>query len=119
MTENDDDNDRKETIRTLNDLFRQGDSGPEVQGRIVMTQEVAQLPETLRSTVIQAVQKFDAFDEDSDPHGEHDFGSVTVEGVTFFWKIDYYDADFTGQSPNPLDLIKTRRVLTIMRPHEY
>jgi hypothetical protein len=31
------------------------------------------------------------FDEDSDPHGEHDFGVVEIAGHEIMFKIAYYD----------------------------
>ena len=44
---------------------------------------------------------FDDFNEDNDPHREHDFGSFELEGEKLFWKIDYYDlaGDFGSEDP--------------------
>ena len=53
------------------------------------------------------------------PYGEHDFGSVDLNGGRYFWKIDYYDNDLTAHSPDPADPDVTRRVLTIMCAGEY
>jgi len=76
-------------ISVLNDNFR----GTFVGGQVVMTQAVAELPLDLKARLILAVQSFNNFSEDNDPHREHDFGSIDLEGETYFWKIDYYAPD--------------------------
>ncbi len=68
---------------------------------------------------IGQVRRFDRFDEDNDPHGEHDFGSFTLCGKRLLWKIDYYDAVLEFGSENPADPAVTTRVLTIMLAEEY
>ena len=66
------------------------------------------------------VRDFDNFTEENDPYGEHDFGAFEVEGVgRIFFKVDYYDTDYSGGSDDPTDLEKTRRVLTVMLAEEY
>ena len=66
-----------------------------------------------------AVADFDAFSEDNDPYGEHDFGSLSLQGEVVFWKIDYYDLDLSNGSPDPADPRVTIRVLTVMMASEY
>ena len=99
----------------LNDNFRSTFVG----GRVVMTQGVNALPLDTKARVILAVQSFDKFTADNDPHREHDFGSFEIEGETYFFKIDYYALDMIGGSEDPADPEKTTRVLTIMRADEY
>ena len=67
--------------------------------------------------LLKAVEHFDAFNEDNDPYGEHDFGSLFWEGRKIFWKIDYYDQDLK-YGLDPLDP-KCRRVMTVMLAEEY
>ncbi len=57
--------------------------------------------------------------KDNDPHHEHDFGNFELDGVTYFFKLDYYTPDMEGGSEDPADPAKTTRVLTIMRADEY
>ncbi|SSC65483.1 unnamed protein product [Ciceribacter selenitireducens ATCC BAA-1503] len=107
-----------ETLTTntaLNDLFRLDFS----RGRVVMTPGVAALPQRALCDLLRAVQNFDAFTPDNDPHSEHDFGKVAIGGETYLWKIDYYDAHLEHSSPNPADPAVTTRVMTIMRGDEY
>lgn len=104
-----------EKIRVLNNNFRTTFIG----GRVVMTQGVNELPLDAKARVILAVQSFDKFDADNDPHHEHDFGSFEIEGETYFFKIDYYALDMDGGSEDPANPEKTTRVLTIMRADEY
>lgn len=65
----------------------------------------------------QAVENFNSFNEDNDPHREHDFGSLFFEGKKIFWKIDYYDQDLKFWC-DPLDP-GCRRTLTIMLAEDY
>ncbi len=101
-------------IRVLNDTFRTTFVG----GRVLMTAGVATLAEETRAELIRAVQSFDKFTKDNDPHGEHDFGDLEIEGQTYFWKIDYYAPDLRGGAEDAA-LPETKRVLTIMRADEY
>jgi hypothetical protein len=102
-------------VRVLNDNFRSTFIG----GRVLMTQGVDALPIDTKARVLLAVQRFDGFSSDNDPHREHDFGSFEVEGEKYFWKIDYYALDMDGGSEDPADPDKTTRVLTIMHADEY
>jgi len=102
-------------VRALNDAFRRSFTG----GRVVVTAGVAALTDNTRSAVLAAVRAFDHFDADDDPHGQHDFGAVSVGGHQCFWKIDCYDRSLTAASPDPADPTSTPRVLTIMLAEEY
>jgi uncharacterized protein DUF3768 len=102
-------------IAVLNDGLRRTFAG----GRVVMTQGVASLPEETQTQVLERVRHFDDFNAENDPHGEHDFGSFEVAGVSYFFKIDYYAPDMQGGSEDPADPEKTTRVLTIMCADEY
>ncbi len=102
-------------IRALNDAFRRTFVG----GAVMITAGVEAMPLDQRRSLLQKVRSFDAFGEDNDPHGEHDFGAVDEAGVRCFWKIDYYDRKTEFGSPDPADPAVTTRVLTIMRADEY
>ncbi|CVI17469.1 conserved hypothetical protein [Agrobacterium fabacearum CFBP 5771] len=102
-------------IRELNDVFRT----TWLTGTVLLTSGIQSLPDTTQSRIAGSVQGFDAFTADNDPHGEHDFGAVTVEGHKVFWKIDYYDATLQYGSEAPENPAVTKRVLTIMLAEEY
>lgn len=107
---------RRETIRRLNDQFRRFGIG---NGRVTFTLGIHDQGLGFTGDVIDAVRDFEAFDRDNDPHGEHDFGALTVDGQRIFFKIDYYDLDLQGHSPDAADPEVTHRVLTIMLASEY
>ncbi len=65
------------------------------------------------------MRTFSEFNGNNDPHGEHDFCSLMIDGQRYFAKIDYYDREGQGASEDPSDPEKTTRVLTIMRADEY
>jgi hypothetical protein len=69
--------------------------------------------------VVQGHQGLSAFSEDNDPHGEHDFVSVVLDGSTYFAKIDYSAPDMQHGSEDPSSRANTVRVLTIMRSDDY
>lgn len=107
--------DRIARIRDLNDAFRRSFSG----GKIMMTCGVADLPPMVKAAALVKVAECNEFSRDDDPHGEHDFGSFELCSQTFFWKIDYYDANCEFGSEDPADPAKTTRVLTLMLASEY
>ena len=102
-------------IRELNDALRRKFTG----GKVMLTAGVNALDGSTKARVLQAVQAFDDFDEDNDPHQEHDFISVVVAGESYFAKIDYYAPDMEHGSEDPSDPSQTTRVLTIMLAAEY
>ena len=102
-------------IRTLNDRFRASLTG----GTVVLTRGVRALGSAGVAQALSAVAAFTAFDPDNDPHGEHDFGAVTVAGERLFFKIDCYDRSLRLHSPDPADDAVTCRVMTVMRADEY
>jgi len=102
-------------IRELNDAFRRTLRG----GRAMMTSGVDELPDCVKAEAFIQVAHFSDFTQDNDPHGEHDFGSFTLVGRQFFWKIDYYDSRCEFGSEDPADPDKTTRVLTVMLAEEY
>ena len=106
----------KATIAALNDELR---TTLVRGGKTLLTNGVASLGAAHINRITQAVRAFSDFTGDNDPHNEHDFGAVDVDGDRFFWKIDYYDNRFEGGSENPADPTCTQRVMTIMFAHEY
>jgi len=109
--------DRKtKEIARLNDLARKAMG---VAGKVYMTAGIAALPRADQSAIREKVEKFDAFNADNDPYGEHDFGSIDHKGHKVFWKIDCYDKNQEYGSEDPSNPAKTTRVLTIMLADEY
>ena len=125
---------REQTARIarLNDLARRAMG---VACTAVATVGVRSLPDADQSRVREMIETYDAFDEDSDPHGERDFGAIYQlacgrwtterpkvrddERERVFWKLDYYDRDLQFGSDDPANPAITRRVLTIMLADEY
>lgn len=107
---------RKKRIAQMNDTLRQGQLK---NATIVITQGVKALGEFFLAKVSREVAVYDEFSEDNDPHGEHDFGSLKIDGEKLFWKIDAYDLELKYHSPDAANPILTHRVLTIMLASEY
>jgi hypothetical protein len=107
--------DKLARIRELNDKVRRGFTG----GRIMITAGVAALPDVEKAKVVEAFRSFDAFNEDNDPHGEHDMVFLDVEGSSYIGKCDYYDVDERYLSDDPSDPTITKRVWVLMRADEY
>lgn len=108
----------KAKTRELNDRFRTHPLG--LGGRVVATQGVMALGNGFLSAAYTAVQKFTDFNEDNDPHGEHDGATFIVNETLCYWKIDYYSTTHEGMgSEAPWDETATNRVLTIMLMEEY
>lgn len=106
---------RTRCIRELNDQFRRTGDG----GQQLITPGIVELGMRALMDIRQLVADYDAFCEDNDPYGEHDFGNLEYQGNKVFWKIDYYDTTLTAGSPDPTDPAVTTRVLTILLAREY
>ena len=102
-------------IQELNDAFRRSFVG----GVVVVTAGFKSLPADRRCSILAKGRAFDQFNEDNDPHGEHDFGLIEDGDARCFWKVDYYDLDMEIMSPDPADPSVTTRVLTLMLADEY
>jgi len=106
---------QSQRIRELNDGLRRTFMG----GQVVMTRGFADLPSSTKAQAIVAIRSYDGFDAGSDPYGEHDFGSVEIDGETVWFKIDAFDQNLQYGSPDPSDPKVTRRVMTLLLPSEY
>lgn len=97
-------------IALLNDAFRKNSVAQ-------YTVTTAALARVGLMDIVFAVRHFSEFNEDNDPYGEHDFGSLVLSSEKLFWKIDYYDQELQGWC-DPLSP-QCRRVLTVMLAEEY
>ncbi len=107
-------------VRDLNDRFRQGDRL--VPGEVFLTPGIAALINgnaVATSRLFYLVQTYARFEDENDPHGEHDFGAFEFQDQKCFWKIDVYDHALKWAAPNPSDIKLSRRVMTIMLASEY
>jgi hypothetical protein len=104
-----------ERIRLLNDEFRRTLSG----GSLVLTIGVIQQGRAFQEKAVARLQTFDDFTPDDDPHGVHDFGSLEIDGIRLFFKVDHYDKALASHSPYPADATQTHRVMTLMLADEY
>lgn len=103
-------------VRALNDAFRTSFAG----GRVMVTQGVQAEGMIFQMLAAKKVAEFTDFSDANDPHGEHDFGCVEVQGSKVFWKIDVYaDGDYLMGSEAPWEEGASARVLTIMLSSEY
>ena len=107
--------DHSRQIALLNDAFRVTFVG----GTVCVTAGLHQIGDEFVKAALLATRQFTSFEDDNDPHHEHDFGAVEVEDRKVFWKIDYYDPTMTKGSDDPSCLAETRRVLTVMLAEEY
>jgi hypothetical protein len=125
---------REQTARIarLNDMARRAMG---IACTAVATVGFRSLPEADQSQVRELIETYDAFDEDNDPHGERDFGTIYQLGdgrwtterprvrederERVFWKLDYYDRELMFGSEDAANPAVTRRLLTIMLSDEY
>jgi len=106
---------RQLRLAELNDHFRRTGHG----GERYITRGVHSLGPAFVTKAICLVGAFDRFNEENDPYGTHDFGVVHVDGERVYFKIDYFDHDGQGRSPDPADTVVTTRVMTIMLAEDY
>lgn len=106
---------RAEAIARLNDQLRKTGMG----GTIVITQNVMRISGFDAVALAAALANYDEFVSDNDPHGERDFGDLTLFGHNLLFKIDYYDSSMEFGSDDPADPDATLRVLTVMMASDW
>ena len=109
-----------DTICSLNDRFRKGDTT--VPGQILITRGLADLLEERKIDMTELavqVRDFDQFTPENDPHKAHDFGKFEFLGETCFWKIDVFDPSYELAALDPCNTNLSARVLTVMLASEY
>ena len=111
-------------VAQVNDRFRKSilTIPRHPKGKAATTQGVANLDTLTKVKLFNAVRSFDDFTEDNDPYGEHDFGSIVIDGEKYFWKIDYYESAecVYGVDDTDIDaMLNAYRVLMIMLADEY
>lgn len=99
-----------EAIALLNDHLRATGTG----GAVMITRNLKRISGFDAAVLAQALANYDGFGPGNDPHGERDFGSMTLWGYDLLWKIDYYDKSLQFGSDDPADPAVTARVLTVM-----
>lgn len=107
--------DRARRIQYLNDQLRIHGKG----GMIVCTRGILDLDTHIIASIGDTVRRFDDFNEDNDPYGEHDCAMVRVGSSIIMFKIDPYDLTCSHHSPEATDPSVTKRVMTIMLCEEY
>lgn len=108
-------NKRSREIAALNDLARKTFQGCNV----MLTQGIMAFSEEDQLELLQDIRAYNAFTPQTDPWGEHDFGSLEFRGRKIFWKFSYYDRASMYHTPDASDAERTTRVLTVMLAEEY
>lgn len=111
-------------IAAQNDAFRkniflQSEELNIPQGTLVCTQGVSAKGRDFQQELLLKLYNFDEFDEECDRNDWHDMGVLEVGGEKVWFKFDFFDITYDFGSEDPSDINKTRRVLTLMFPHEY
>lgn len=91
-------------IRYLNDRFRSTFQG----GKVVLTRGIRALPQEEITEILSKVSNFNDF-----------IGKFKYHNKQILWKVDYYDTDYVYASEDPADIMKTKRLLTILTTDEY
>lgn len=113
------DDEKKARIRELNDELRLG-RRPR-NGKVILTGSAASEagdPERVRA-IVMALHQFNDFNEDNDPHGEHDCAIFKVGDEDFMFKVDYFALDEETLSEHPEDPNVTIRVMSVFYASDY
>lgn len=106
---------RAEAIARLNDQLRKTGTG----GTIMITQGVRAITGFDAEVLATELANYSDFDPDNDPHGERDFGCLTLWGYDLLWKVDAYDRELKFGSDDPANPEVTHRVLTVLLAREW
>ena len=88
---------------------------------LILTPMVVNSPSTW--DILYQITKFNNFNKDNDPYGEHDFGAIEInkpinEG-SYYFKIDYFENNSMDYGAENHLLGPCYRAITIMHSSEY
>lgn len=108
---------KAEAIAVLNEEYRRSF----VDGTVLLTSGVIALDSDghRRLDLMLEVRAFKNFTKGDDPHGEHDFGAITINGRMLNFETGYYTHYLKDGSEDPATAKKTRRVMTNIFASEY
>jgi hypothetical protein len=101
-------------VRQFNDQCRKTFSAC----TILVAPIVEGLPDDEKATLIEAVRTFEQFNDEDDPHHEHQFDRIELFGKSWCWLFLYYDDMLRLCSKCPPAAKKTDRILLIMDMEE-
>ena len=93
-------------------------SSSAVEGRLVMTEAVADLNAQDQVKLLELVRDKAEFTKGEDPRGEHDMGWVNHDGESYLFKIDYMESRRSEYFSDPYETDPFRH-LTLMHASEY
>ncbi|MBD9511575.1 DUF3768 domain-containing protein [Ensifer sp. ENS10] len=110
---------KKARIAELNDELRTRRKAR--NGKIIVTGAlIEETGDSLKMTkILDAIRDFSDFSEANDPHGERDYGRITVDDEEFMFKFDYYALNEEVLSDHPEDPNVTIRVMSIFYASDY
>jgi hypothetical protein len=111
------DDEKKARIRELNDELRR--KGHARNGRMIAVGALAQDHYVKGLAAAVAAGLFTDFNEENDPHGEHDCATFMFNGERFMFKIDYFALDEETLSEHPEDPNITIRIMSVMYAEDY
>jgi hypothetical protein len=106
------------TIAKINDEFREK-LVPDDFNDVFISLEVSFLEDDELEGLKEMIRKYNNFNDDNDPYGEHDMGSLTYNSRTYFFKIDYFKLGNFNEGADPYQEKEVSRVMTIMHASEY
>ena len=92
--------------RRNDEIRQQGLFGPGQENALIITPGVSELGPLALDQLVVKLMQFDGWDVADDPHGDRDFGTLTLGDTRVFFKIDRHET------------VPDARIITLLLPAE-
>lgn len=92
--------------RRNDEIRQQGLFGPGQENALMITPGVSALGQVALDQLVVKLIQYDDWDVANDPHGDRDFGTLTLGDAQVFFKIDRHETD------------PDARIITLLLPSE-